>query len=75
MGLEPQKFEFWGQLIWKIFRKITCNILYFTTTIRGTHLKGADSLDFGKPNLFSYVTWELLFLMKTVKNFDMMKKT
>ena len=37
--------------------------------------KGADSLDFGKPSLFSYVARKLSFFMKTVRNFDMMKKT
>ena len=38
-------------------------------------VKGADSLDFGKPSLFSYVARKLSFFMKTVRNFDMMKKT
>ena len=40
-----------------------------------TLLKGADSLDFGKPNLFSYEARKSSFFMKTARNFDMMKKT
>ena len=31
--------------------------------------KGAGSLDFGKPNLFSYLAWRMSFLIKMVTNF------